>query len=371
MSKYNFVAIQLTHSTHNLRIKISYLLLALSIIFLFSEAGVLQASIDIQTDVEKANLAIQKKLDYYNKTFPEIQFAHLKNGEEWYQSIQALELFIGYQATCLDYEHPDDLREELLFATIEKIRIMLASKLTTSYLFKVGQIPAAIKKHVCVITIDPASTIISNRVATEYFIDLSLEGVPASHFIDKDSHLDFIIDHEAFHCLDTFAFGGIPMSMKNFSNRHEIYRRETEADMFALAMHIKKNERITDYTNKIIALRGMSLLNGELQHFSVPGMHRVREYDLNRISQATTRELLKLVKQLYTPLALSYQQYLQYRVNAIEAIQQLGRTVAELDKPILPPSITAQKDKVRSLLQQTKEYYRAFFAKSYPLSNNP
>jgi len=60
-------------------------------------------SSDIEIKIEKINLEIEKKLTYYNQAFPNIQFVHLKNGE-WEKSLQALELFIGYQATSLDYE---------------------------------------------------------------------------------------------------------------------------------------------------------------------------------------------------------------------------------------------------------------------------
>jgi hypothetical protein len=346
--------------------KIYPFLITAFLIFQLAIATPLQASINVAAELEKANSAIQKKLDYYNKRFPDIQFVHLKSNEEWYQSIQALELLLGYQATNLDFEHPEDLREDLLFVTIEKIQIMLIQKMTASYLFKVGQMPFATRKHVCVITLDPASTIISNRIATQYFIDLPLDGVQASRLIDKDKHLDFSIDHEAYHCLDSYYYGGIPMSHKDFSTRQEVYRRETESDMFALAMQIKRDKRITNYAKKIIQLRGMSLLNGELQHYSADSMQAVRNYDHKTIIRVSVKELLKLIKQLHQPLAYNYEQYLQYRTNAVTAIRILGRQVNEMDKPILPDNVQPQTEKVHYLVQQTKNYYKAFFGKPYP-----
>jgi hypothetical protein len=327
-----------------------------------------QASSNVDPEVERANLAIHKKLDFYNQAFPDIQFAHLQRSGEWYESIQALELLLGYQATSLDFQHPQELREDLLFATVRKIGMMLINGMTSSYLFRVGQMPVAKKKHVCVITLDPESTIISNRIATEYFIDLPLDQVEASRFIDKDKHLDFIIDHEAYHCLDTYYYGGIPMSHRNFSTRHEVYRRENEADMFALAMHIKRDKGITDYAKKIIQLRGMSLLNGELQHYSADVMNKVRNYNQKTIIRATAEELLRLIKQLHKPLALSFQQYLQYRTNAVAAIRTLGRQVNEMDKPVVADDLSPEKEKVHLLIQQTKNYYKAFFGHAYPAS---
>ncbi len=364
----NFYAYNSVKSTITFSKKNYCCLLTLLVVCLGIAPHSLRATDNIASKVESANIAIQERLAYYNNTFPEIQFAHLKNSQEWYQSLQALELFIGYQATSLDYEHPADLREDLLFATVYKIQLMLSHRMTSSFLFRVGQMPVAKRKHVCVITLDPEAMFISNRAATAYFIDIPLDGVQDSRFIDKDKHLDFIIDHEAFHCIDSFLHGGIPMSEKTFFTRYDIYRREIQADMFALAMHIQRHKRETDYVTKIIQLRGMSLLNGELQHCSAEGMLRIKQYDHTAINDSSVEQLLTLVKQIYSPLALSYQQYLQYRVDAVEAIQELGKTVNEYDKPVLPDNLVPQQEKVRYMIQQTIKYYEAFLGTPYTFS---
>jgi len=231
-------------------------------------------SSDIEIKIKKINHKIEKKLTYYNHAFPYIQFVHLKNGE-WEKSLQALELFIGYQATSLDYEHPKELREDLLFVTVAKIQMMLINKITSSYLFKVGEMPVAKKQHTCVITLDAATNVLTNQIATQYFIDLpsgTLESLPEKSYLDKEQHLDFIIDHEAFHCLDSYHYGGIPMSKKSFSTRHDTYKRELQADMFAIAMNMRRNKKLTRYANNIMTIRAMTLFNGELQHDSSNAM---------------------------------------------------------------------------------------------------
>ena len=197
-------------------------LITILLILIFSSYSA-RASEGTSARVQEIYQSVQQKLDFYNKEFPDIQFVHLKNGE-WEKSLQALELFIGYQATSLDYEHPEDLRETLLFATVAKIQMMLVNKVTSSYLFKAGQQPAASKNHICVISLDPKTMVYNNTVATQYFVDLPKEvirSLPSQNYIDNNKHLDFIIDHEVFHCIDTYKFGGIPMSDKEFSTRYD------------------------------------------------------------------------------------------------------------------------------------------------------
>lgn len=345
--------------------KAYYYIFILLFIFLSSPARASEDTSNPNAAIEQVNTAIQKKLDFYNRTFPRIQFVHLKNHQEWYKSLQALELLLGYQSTNLDFEHPVELREDLLFVTVEKIQMMLEKRITSSYLFKTGQIPAAKKNYVCMMTHDPETTTISNRVATAYFIDLPLGSLTDSRLLNKEKHLDFIIDHEAYHCLDTFFYGGIPMSKNEYSTQHKVYHRENEADMFALAMHFHRYKQRTDYARKIIWLRGMSLLNGEPQHYTTRAMNRIYHYNLQQFMDISTDDLLKLVKQLYRPEAPNYQQYLQYRSNTAAAVHKLGKQINEPDAPIIPDNLQPENDKVQDLIRETKHYYREFFGKPY------
>lgn len=313
--------------------------------------------------------SIQQKLDFYNKSFPDIQFVHLKNGE-WEKSLQALELFIGYQATSLDYEHPEDLREDLLYATVAKIQMMLVNKITSSYLFKVGQLPAASKKHVCVITLDPATTVYNDEVSTQYFIDLTedvIQSVPKHNHINNERHLDFIIDHEAFHCIDTHRYGGIPISNKDFSTRYDTYKRESKADMYAVAMNIQRNKIMTQCATNMKMLRGMTLLNGQPQHYSVNAMQLIINHNQKTIMNSSPDELVRLVKKLYNETGSSYENYIEYRVAAVNAIYQLGQKVYEMQKPYYPEDTKPNQELVKKLVKETKYYYQSFTGKEYTL----
>ena len=327
------------------------------------------SSMDKDIKIEKINQDIKNKLDYYNEVFPEIQFVHLKNGE-WEKSLQALELFIGYQATSLDYEHPKELREELLFVTVAKIQMMLVNKIASSYLFKVGEIPAASKKHVCVITLDAATSVLTDQVATQYFIDLpsdTLKSLPKKSYLDKEQQLDFIIDHEAFHCLDSYLYGGIPMSKKVFSTRHDCFKRENQADMFAVAMNMRREKKLTRYANNIMNLRAMTLINGELQHDSFSAMQLMMNSNREKLIHIQPMELIKKVKSLYQTINPSYEEYIDFRVAAVEVIGMLGKEVNEYEKPFTPAGHKANKEIVQRLMKQSLDSFHKYVGKDYLL----
>ena len=334
-----------------------------------TELNTLNTLSDKDIKIEKINQAIKKKLDYYNQTFPYIQFVHLKNGE-WEKSLQALELFIGYQATSLDYEHPKELREDLLYVTVAKIQMMLINKITSSYLFKVGEMPVASKKHACVITLDAATNVLTNQIATQYFIDLpldALKSLPEKSYLDKEQHLNFIIDHEAFHCLDSFHYGGIPMSMKEYSTRHDTYKRELQADMFAIAMNMRRNKKLTRYANNIMTVRAMTLINGELQHDSSSAMQLMINSDKEKFIHTQPMELVKKVKQLYKTIAPNYEQYINFRVAAIEVVGMLGKQVNEYEKPFSPAGHKPNKEIMQRLLKQSLDNFKKYVGKNYLL----
>lgn len=315
---------------------------------------------------EKINRSIREKLNFYNQSFPEIQFEYLEN-KGWAKSQQELQLFIGNQATNLDYEHPAELRKELLFVTIEKIRLMLMYGIPSSSLFKTAEKSTSNRKHVCVITLDPESNVATNKIATSYFIDLPenvLSSLSQEKYLDKKQHLDFIIDHEAFHCLDTFYFGGIPMSEKTFSTPYSGFKRESQADMFAAAMHIQRQRKITTYINNLIMTRGISLLNGETQHYSVEAIQLITNADISKIISSQPGELVSMVKNTYKTIAPDYKEYMAYRTAAVDAIAMLGIKLIE------PPECSdnseiADNNRVKELVDQTYHYYQLYIGKQY------
>lgn len=311
---------------------------------------------------------IRDKLAFYDQQFPEIEFIYLSDGDEWSQALGALDLLLGYQPVNLDYEHPPELREDLLFVTVAKIQMMLVYRAASSYLFKVGELAAAKRDHVCVITLDPKSMALSDEAATRHMLDLTddeFRAIPRGNYLNKDAHLNFLIDHEVYHCLDTFYHGPITRSEKEFWGKYLCYRRERQADIYALAMHIQRNQGSTPYVRKIQQLRGMTLLNGELQHLTDRAIGRLLDSDQKQWLNRSPEEIIERVKLLDKPLELSYEEYLGFRFSALEAMRRLGKESNEILEPIYPKDRKPNKNQVEQLLQKTTGYYKAYVGREY------
>ena len=91
--------------------------------------------------------------------------------------------------------------------------------------------------------------------------------------------------------------------------------------MFAIAMNMYRNKKLTRYANNIMTIRAMTLLNGELQHDSSNAMQLMINSDKKKIIHSQPMELVKKVKQLYKTIALSYEEYIDFRVAALEVIR--------------------------------------------------
>jgi len=317
---------------------------------------------------EDIDRAIRAKLAFYDQEFPEIEFVYLSDGDEWSQALSALDLLLGYQPLNLDYEHPPELREDLLFVTVAKIQMMLVYRAASSYLFKVGELAAAKRDHVCVITLDPNSMALSDEVATRDMLDLrdsEFRAIPRENYLNKDAHLDFVIDHEVYHCLDTYYYGPITRSEKEFWGKYLCYRRERQADIYALAMHIQRNQGSTPYIKKIQQLRGMTLLNGELQHLTDRAISRLSDSDQEQWLSRSPGKIIESVKLLDKPLEFSYEEYLDFRLSALEAMRLLGKEPNEILEPIYPQDRKPDKKQVEQLLHKTKRYYKAYVGRDY------
>ncbi|MEJ2142646.1 MAG: hypothetical protein P8Y24_09910 [Gammaproteobacteria bacterium] len=215
--------------------------------------------------------------------------------------------------------------------------------------------------------LDPESNVATNKIATSHFIDLPenvLASLPQEKYLDKKQHLDFIVDHEAFHCVDTFYFGGIPMSEKQFSTQYSSFKRESQADMFATAMHIKRQQKITAYIDNIIMMRGITLLNGETQHYSTEAIHLITNTDRSKIISSQPGELLTMVKNTYKTIAPDYNEYMAYWTAAIDAIARLGVELIEPSE-CSENRATADENRVQELVDQTHHYYQQYVGKEY------
>lgn len=308
---------------------------------------------------------VRAKLEIYNRAFPDIDFIYLSNGSDWIGSLMGLDLLIGYEPTCLDYEHPPELRQELVDVTVAKIQMMLLYHMASSYFFEVGQIAGTKRRYACIITLDTENAYDDDESATRNLMSLSdaeFQDVSQERYLDHQAILNFVIDHEAYHCLDSYYNSGIRRSEKELWGHYSCYNRERQADMFAIAMYRQRGGSRTGFVDGIEQLRAMSLLNGELNHDSSAGIRRIKQLSSSELQNIKPKTLMDMVRRQDQGLMPGYDAYLDYRVNAIEAIRRMGRQVSELDAMAPPVDRDINEDEVQRLIEKTRAAYESFIA---------
>ena len=63
---------------------------------------------------------IKTKMEYYNKTYPEIRFVQVNGGNDWHADMVAIMTMLGTDPDALDYQHPPQLREMLMDVTLKR-----------------------------------------------------------------------------------------------------------------------------------------------------------------------------------------------------------------------------------------------------------
>ena len=78
----------------------------------------------IAADDVTAKSIVSEKLSFYNERFPRIQFVHAKGGGQWHEDYTTVLTLLGKEATSLDYEHPEEFRQDLVDVNLHRIKVM-------------------------------------------------------------------------------------------------------------------------------------------------------------------------------------------------------------------------------------------------------
>ena len=299
---------------------------------------------------------ILQKLAFYASQYPDMNFIVLDSAADLRKNIQVLARVIGEDPVPEDYAHPLNLRETLLSVTIDRIATMLATRMVSSTLFKTGKNALAKRSHVCVVTIDPWGIARDDRAATEHLLSLSDDEfltIPSSKYLEHFSHLQYTLDHEIYHCLDSRLNGPIPMSSHEFWGGYSSYKNELGADAFAVMMNIGTHNGVTAYAKTLNNIRGLALLTGDFDHLTHGVIAEVLEMNPDKIVRANVYERFRLASEMRSRFAGSYEDYISYSTAAKYVFRHLhGRKEMEknTDKP--------DEDRVQALLAETHQAYR-------------
>jgi len=316
---------------------------------------------------QSLNAIVDRKLEIYRSHFPEIQFVVLSARDRHERNMAELLRLLGDGAANLDYEHTPELRADLLAVSLARVGIMLRNHLSSSALFQAGQNGLAQRSQLCVLTLDVCNLASDNRQATFNMLTIPEQEfvrMPDSQHLDADQHMEYVIDHEVHHCLKAHRGEPIPMSMREHWSDYMQRGNETAADAYGLAMHIQKYGVDSQYVRNLIAIRGLSLLAGDPDHYTSEAMGTTLRHLCERADPGSDFDrslaIASAARKTFIP---GYEDYLKYRYTAFLAMSRLG--VEDEDGPSLLaelPGYQPDPARVEALVRDTAAHYQLLFA---------
>lgn len=277
-------------------------------------------------EVDSLNTILDEKIEFYRDLYPDIAFVVLQGGKESLDDMMTLDLVLGYQPQSLDYEHPPELREDLMFASAERIWMMLRSRLSSASAFKADK-PLGWQELICVLTINPQASAADSIMATQDLLSFShkaIQKIPNEMRLQPDDYLAFVVDHEIYHCLKSINVGPQLMSKKELWAGYNNYHEEQGADAYALAMHIKFRDDKSNFAKNILRIRGMGLYNADPDHLTYKALEEVLKAPSEQIVGMSAKEIFYLANTIKKRLTLSYDAYLQHLSSVAQAMKEIG-----------------------------------------------
>lgn len=274
---------------------------------------------------------IDQERDFYNAHFKEIQFVFLEGGTHWEEDIGVLALLLGHQPGNLNYQHPPELRQELMDASVSVLIHMLRAQEPYSVLFR-ADTPLGWRENLCIISLDPHRLAVTDQAASGFLFDLEpdqVAAIPDHKRLPSHEFLHYLIDHEAFHCLDALYNGPQPMSDKELWGQYYNFRRENGADAYALAMNIQRRGAMGDFPRLIQDFRGMRVFQGDPDHWSYDAISRLLLLPASEIARQTPGQLFLMASRIRDEVVKDYVSYLRYSATAAHAFLQMHRPVSD------------------------------------------
>lgn len=309
-------------------------------------AAVAAAGCSAERDAELQQLTKQT-LAFYQRHFTDTQFVNLPKDGDTVGAMVALELLLGYQPTALDYECPPDLAETLRLVSVERIARMMQYKLPCATLFQHGEQALAKRPKVCVITLSACDIAGNDRQATAFLADLPTPWTSQlrdEHLLDADAQLRYILDHEAYHCLDSSLHGGMPRGYEDYWGEYWRTRNEMAADAFAVAMHIRRNGKADAFVTNLARLRGLALYGGDPQHFSYDAIQQVARMAPEKLTAMTPREVVQLAHRIGVEQMPDYPTFLRFWAAAHRVMAEMKVEAASEGNQAATPQAMAQAD---------------------------
>ena len=312
------------------------------------------AAADSSEGAERLDKLVTEKLERYKNEYPDIHFLVLRGGDRTAADMVLLGETLGSKPVNMDYEHPAELRKDLINVSVNRILQMLQLQMPSSSLFRTEK-----QQSVCVLAINPQFIASSPVRATSHLLDQPgqfIRKMPRERLLSTEDYLEFVIDHEVFHCLQSMYIGPQPMSHKKLWGEYSQFLNEQAADFYALGMHIRKRGGATAFTRNIQLIRGASLASADANHFTSKAIQQVLKIPANEFTEADAQGVFTIARHFREHEVIDYDSYVQYIASALEAMKMLG--LSELITEGLQISqveISADPIEVTELVSHTRQ----------------
>lgn len=308
---------------------------------------------------------ISDRVASYNNTYPEIHFIHLAGSSNEYLDFVRVLRLLGTEPQPLDYEHSADLREDLLDVTMHRLKLMLHTSNVSATLFRVSEDSVLERKNLCLITLNPDDFATSGQVAVENLLNLPAETISKIHTarkLDNIDYLQFVLNHEMFHCVDTYLHGGQRMVGDNFSAEYDLVRRESVADAFAMAVHIKNHKGITSFARNFLHMRALWIYSNSPHHCTYETVIAVLNHEQELVKSKDYSMLAEFANRITNETAGNYSNFVSNHAAELGAAKSMGINIEKYGEGwTLLADYQKDKKLENYFANQFEYYYRMLF----------
>jgi len=308
-----------------------------------------------ERDVAARHAFVEDRLAFYSKAFPDIYFVHLAGGEKWRGDMIMLMSLLGSGAVNLDYIAPPEVARQVLDVSLERIARFLQKDVVSAASFRVGRGAMTKRPFLCIVTLNNVVFATDPVEATRQMLDVTdgeFAMVHPARLINVADHLRFAVDHEVFHCLESTRYGGMPLSNEPFGGEYQGFRRESAADSFALAMHLRKYGRQTEYAGNIALIRALWMVTESPDACTFEAVKMVYQTPVDTFELLALPELVAYTVDLRDRLVGSYEDYLKQRTATKMAAAALRGRPGPAVEPISDRAVRERIARYRFYLDQ-------------------
>ena len=299
----------------------------------------------LSVSAQTGSFLVSERISQYRQAYPEIEFKLLYTMED-YDEILPLTESLGKDLSNPEYEHPEDARITLVEAQEYRIARLIDNDMSSATLFKTPNANITDHPYVCLITMNHQLSDWDPLAATRFMYDLDEETIrtmPISLRLNNRDFLLFTIDHEIFHCIDTYTNGFLfPKTLDEITASKNRARAEIRTEAFAAMAHLSRQPDGKNFLNNLANARTLNLFSWDVEHYTAEVLNRVVETS----ELITTEDIRILVEQStkmasgMTPTLLDYKEFI---VAVWAALEEYGVDVYKLPAyyedliDILPP----------------------------------